>query len=169
MRIRSFVFAVLTALMPLTLQATVAVGDITSRSYISSASGRSTLSLIDLDINRDGVITSDEVGTALFKLYDRDGNGIIDKGEYERGIVVSVTTGRVDASNLAYSLNGNIAPPGTPEAYDKLKSYTGLNRFETSSSGISPHDFLGKDMARQMNLTTWLNLYTANRETGSTR
>ncbi len=71
-----------------------------------AADGTRLFNISEFDINKDGVLSTPEVGEKLFGMYDTDGNGMIDNNEYEKNIVVTVTPVE-KTTTITYDFNGD--------------------------------------------------------------
>lgn len=122
----------------------------------------------DFDFNLDRVLTMNEVGMTLFRIYDTDGNQVIDNVEYERPAVVTImpmnTTTRV-----TYDFNNDGIGDQTVYSYDTFMQRTWLGRFDRNSNGLSAHEFSGKsfletdiDNSRAIEAREWQGIYVAS-------
>ncbi len=108
------------------------------------AIGSSTFRFNDFDLNNDGILSIDEVGRMLFKLYDNDGNGFIDSNEYKRRAVITVVPMEKNVK-IAYDLDGDGVADVTKYTYETFMQETMLTRFDKNRDGLSPREFTGRD------------------------
>ncbi|MEZ0262548.1 MAG: hypothetical protein ACAH80_16205, partial [Alphaproteobacteria bacterium] len=64
--------------------------------HSTGPAGARTIDFIQFDMNNDKILSINEIGEMLFKLYDTDGNQVVDNIEYERR---AVATARSSAMN----------------------------------------------------------------------
>jgi len=97
----------------------------------------------DYDLDRDGNLTQNEAGEMLFRLYDTDGNQIIDDNEYLRKAVLSKSP-VLKKSRSVVDENAD----GTPEKDDASEETTFvdtmLSQYDKDGDGLSPQEFTGK-------------------------
>jgi hypothetical protein len=120
-----------------------------------------------MDYSNAGVLSPDEVGKMLFKIFDADGNGVIDSNEYERHI--SINFSPLEKNTIVtYKLDRNGETKETTVTYENFMQNTRLMDFNNNGKGISPHEFTGMDfMAVDVNrdhaidLKEWQGTYNA--------
>lgn len=102
--------------------------------------GTNVVNFMAYDVNNDGILSTNEVGEMLFKLYDTDGNNVIDNIEYERKAVLTVTP--VDKMTITkYDFNNDGIADQANYTYESFLKDTQLSRFDKNNDGLSPHEF----------------------------
>lgn len=97
---------------------------------------------MDFDMNRDGIVSVNEVAQSLFRLYDTDGNGGIDNNEYERRTLVNVMPVQKETV-VSYDFDGDGKPDATKYTYETFMEDTWLTHFSVNKNGLSAHEFVG--------------------------
>jgi len=121
-----------------------------------------------MDYSNAGVLSPDEVGKMLFKIFDADGNGVIDSNEYERHVIINFSPMEKNTV-VAYRLNHDgETKETTTTTYETFMHDTRLIDFNNNGKGISPHEFTGKafnlvDINRDhaIDLKEWQGTYNA--------
>ncbi len=108
-----------------------------------AADGTRLFNISEFDINKDGVLSTPEVGEKLFGMYDTDGNGMIDNNEYEKNIVVTVTPVE-KTTTITYDFNGDGIAEQQEKVYENFMRYTQLARFDNDKDGLSAREFVGR-------------------------
>jgi hypothetical protein len=133
-----------------------------------AATGARTINFMDFDLNKDGILSINEIGQMLFKFYDTDGNQVIDNNEYERRAVVTVLPMEKNTV-VSYDFDGDGRPDETKYTYETFTRDTLLTRFDKNKDGLSPHEFTGLDfLAADVNhdkvidLKEWQGSYIAS-------
>ncbi len=92
------------------------------------------------DLNRDGIYTKDEVGERLFRVFDQDGNHMIDNREWtQRNVMTIKPMESVTIRTIDYGSTGQIDQ--VEESYTTFVQQSGLSRFANSPEGLSAADF----------------------------
>lgn len=141
------------------------VETITTTRQILPPTGTRLVNLMDFDANGDGILSTREVGEMLFKLFDGDGNGLIDNVEYEKRNVMSVVPMEKETV-VQYDFDNDGLPDKVERAHETFMEKTLLSRFDLVGEGISPHDFMGKgfllvdiNRSRFIELNEWRGAY----------
>ncbi len=107
------------------------------------AEGTHLFNLADFDINKDGVLSTPEVGEKLFAIYDADGNGMIDNIEYEKNVVVTVLPVE-KTTTITYDFDGDGVAEQHEKVHETFLTYTQLARFDGNKDGLSAREFTGR-------------------------
>ena len=141
------------------------VETITTTRQILPPTGTRLVNLMDFDANGDGILSTREVGEMLFKLFDGDGNGLIDNVEYEKRNVMSVVPMEKETV-VQYDFDNDGLADKVERAHETFMEKTLLSRFDLVGEGISPHDFMGKgfllvdiNRSRFIELNEWRGAY----------
>lgn len=105
--------------------------------------GTKVLNLVEFDLNGDGILTRREAGDRLFRLYDTDGNMVIDNNEYERAAVFTVTPVE-QKTVLSYDLDGDGLADHTQVSSEVFLRESMLARFDGNGNGLSPREFTNR-------------------------
>lgn len=125
------------------------------------------INFMAFDANHDNILSMREVGQKLFKLYDTDGNEVIDNIEYKKQSVMTIipmqkeTFTFVDANS-----DGHI--DSTSYSHKDFIKLSGLMRFDNDMNGLSPEEFLGvafnildDNNSKVIESDEWESAYTA--------
>lgn len=94
-----------------------------------------------LDINKDGVLSKQEVGTRLFESFDGDHNGQIDNLEISQKNVLTIIPMETQNIRLVdYDSDGMTDQSSI--SYNDFIVQSGLARFDNDSDGLSAEEFL---------------------------
>jgi Ca2+-binding EF-hand superfamily protein len=126
------------------------VETITKTRQILPETGMRVVNFLDFDLNGDGTLSTQEVGEMLFKLFDGDGNGVIDNVEFEKRNVMTVIPMEKETI-VKYDFNNDGSPDKVERSHETFMEKTQLSRFDTAGEGLSPRDFVGKSF-RQMDI-----------------
>jgi len=126
-----------------------------------------TVNLMDFDENKSGVLSADKVGRMLFKIFDTDGNGVIDSNEYEHHVNITILPAEKNTT-VTYTLDDN-GETRTTTTYETFMQGTRLASFSNNGKGMSPHDFTGQDFLavdvnrdHAIDLKEWQGTYIAS-------
>jgi hypothetical protein len=106
--------------------------------------GSRVINLPDFDDNHDGIISRTEVGAHMFKMFDTDGNEIIDNKEYERKAVLTIVPVE-KTTKITYDFDNDGKADEVKETGEDFLKATQLVRFDAKGDGLSAHDFMERD------------------------
>lgn len=104
------------------------------------ATGSRIINFLDFDMNKDTILSINEIGEMLFKLYDTDGNNVIDNIEYDRRAVVTILPVEKNTV-ISYDFDGDGKADETKYTYETFMQDTLLTRFDMNRDGLSPREF----------------------------
>lgn len=114
----------------------------TSEEHSTHVTGARVINFMDFDLVKDGLLSINEVGEMLFKLYDMDGNNVIDNIEYERRAVFTIMPMEKNTI-VSYDFDGDGIADKTKYTQETFMKDTMLTRFDKNRDGLSPHEFMG--------------------------
>lgn len=109
--------------------------------HSTGAPGARSINFIQFDMNNDKILSINEIGLMLFKLYDTDGNQVIDNIEYERRAVVTVLPMEKNTV-VSYDFDGDGLADETQYTQETFSRDTLLTRFDANKDGLSAHEFM---------------------------
>jgi Ca2+-binding EF-hand superfamily protein len=124
------------------------------------------IDFMSFDLNGDTILSMSEVGRNLFKLFDRDGNEVIDNNEYEyRNIMTIIPMQKETFTFVDEDSDGKTDT--TSYTYEDFVKYSGLMRFDKNMDGLSPEEFIDKSFnqmdgnnSKVIELSEWETAYT---------
>lgn len=119
-------------------------GTVTLHKTVEDTTTTDTRTVNLMDYATAGVLSPDEVGRMLFKIFDADGNGVIDSNEYERHYIIHFSPIQKDTVVTYKTRHNGTTTETTTTTYDNFMNDTRLNAFVNDGKGISAHDFTGK-------------------------
>jgi len=141
------------------------VETVTKTRPILPETGTRIVNFLDFDLNGDGLLSTQEVGEMLFKLFDGDGNALIDNVEFEKRNVMTVVPMQQETV-VRYDFNNDGFPDKVERAHETFMEKTQLSRFDLAGGGMAPRDFVGKsfmrmdiDRSRFIELNEWRGAY----------
>lgn len=100
-----------------------------------------TINFDDFDLDGDGILTRDEVGERLFKVFDRDGNQVIDNAEMKKpSLIIFTPMEKKEIEIIDYHTDAK--PTKKTVSYEDFVKTSKLSRFDKDKDGLSPLDFL---------------------------
>ena len=106
-------------------------------------SNRQVVNFDQFDLNNDGVLERDEVGEKLFRMFDRDGNEVIDNIEMKTpNIIVFSDMEKTKTETVKY--HDPSKPTKKVVSSEDFMQASKLARFDKDKNGLSPLDFLEK-------------------------
>lgn len=104
--------------------------------------GMNRVNFMDFDLNQDGVLSQSEVGEKLYRLFDLDGNQVIDNKEMETISVLTIIPMEKETIEVEnYPLTGEEKVSISTEEFMKTSK---LIAYDKQKDGLTPLDFLGK-------------------------
>ncbi len=129
---------------------------------------KDVVNFMDFDLNKDGVLSRDEVGEKLYKIFDRDGNEVIDNIEMKKRSVMvftPMTKKTIEIIDYEYSPQ----PEKRTVTEEEFLEASQLIKFDKDKDGLSPLDFLGMSFNRVdvhtdkvIDLYEWKRAYAAS-------
>lgn len=93
------------------------------------------------DINKDGILTMEEVGENLFYMFDTDGNEVIDNIEWDNVNVYTITP--MEKQTFTYvDFNDDGVAEHATYTYEQFWKESQLVRFDEDADGLSPSEFI---------------------------
>lgn len=130
--------------------------------------GTYTIPFVDFDLNRDRIVSINEIGEMLFRQFDTDDNGVIDNNEYDRKAILTVAPA-IKETTVSYDFDGDGMVDKTQRTYETFLQDTLLASFDRNRNGLSPTEFTGRDFMeadvnndRQVDLKEWQGSYIAS-------
>lgn len=102
--------------------------------------GARIIPFMEFDINKDKLLSAAEVGESLFKIYDTDGNEVIDNIEFKRRSVLTVMPIEKNTT-ITYDFDSDGRPDESQHTYQTFMQDSQLARFDKNKDGLSPADF----------------------------
>lgn len=104
---------------------------------------RQIVNFDQFDLNNDGVLERDEIGETLFRMFDKDGNEVIDNIEMKTpNIIVFSDMAKTKTETVKY--RDPSRPTKQTVSHEDFMQASKLARFDKDKDGLSPLDFLEK-------------------------
>ncbi len=137
-------FVLSIALCPMFLFATFSRAETVTTKTVTKQSvppGSTSINLADFDMNKDGILSSYEVGEMLFGFFDTNGNNSLDSKEYDARTILTVVPMEKETT-ITYDFDNDGIPDKVQSTYETFTQNTQLSRFGGNPNGLSPHEFL---------------------------
>lgn len=138
---------------------------VTKTEQVLPKTGTRLINFMDFDLNQDGILSTFEIGEMLFKLFDADGNEVIDNVEYEHRNIMTIVPMETETT-VSYDFDNDGQVDRIERSYERVLEETKLSRFDNSGEGISPRDFAGKSFlemdvnrSKMIELNEWRGAY----------
>jgi hypothetical protein len=102
--------------------------------------GKRMINLANFDLNKDGMLSTSEVGEMLFKIFDTDISGALDPLEFSNKSLLTVVP-MEKATTISYDFNNDGIADKTVTTAETFMQETQLAKFDTFKDGMSPRDF----------------------------
>ena len=103
--------------------------------------GTKKVNFAAFDLNHDGRLSRNEVGTELFYIFDTDGNEVIDNIEYKKPMVLTIIPmEKQEITSVDFNDDG--LPDTTTFNQDEFFKQSMLARFDKNHTGLSAEQFL---------------------------
>lgn len=146
----------------------VAIKKTTTVTPAISPAGARVINFIEFDMNNDRILSTNEVGEMLFKIYDTDGNNVIDNLEFDRRAVLTVTPVEKEVVTT-FDFDNDGRADRTEYTYESFIRDTQLTRFDENKDGLSAAEFTGKsfleadiDRSKAIEPMEWRSNYIAS-------
>ncbi len=130
--------------------------------------GTRTIHFEDFDTNGDHILSTREIGDVLFKLYDTDGNQVIDNNEFERPAVLTIAP-VAKTTTVSYDFDNDGMADKQVVTQEQFMERTQLSRFDKNGNGLSPREFTGKafnqvdvDKSKAIEMKEWQGVYISS-------
>jgi len=138
---------------------------VTKTEQVMPETGTRIVNFMDFDLNQDTTLSTFEIGEMLFKLFDADGNEVIDNVEYEHRNVMTVVP-MAKETIVSYDFDNDGQADHVERSYERILEETKLSRFDNNGDGISPHEFVEKtflemdvNRSKMIELNEWRGAY----------
>lgn len=140
----------------------------TTEYEVISTSETTPVNFKKFDMDNDGIYTMPEVGEELFYAFDQDGNEVLDKGEWEDKLVLTIQpVQKTTAIRIDYDDDGELDT--ATYTYERFYEDSGLARFDHNSNGLSAEEFIDEPFmvmddndTRTIDIQEWEEAYLGN-------
>lgn len=116
---------------------------VTEKVAVSPEVNINAIPFMDFDLNKDGILSRDEVGEKLFRLFDRDGNEVIDNREMKMvGVMTFIPMEKETVRIVDYNAPG--IDDDVTVTHQNFLEQSNLIKFDQDKDGLTPLDFIGK-------------------------
>lgn len=105
------------------------------------------IDFMSFDNNKDGALSKAEVGSAIFKMFDPDGNAVIDNLEFDKKVIMTSIPMKEDVV-VTTDFNDDGSPDDTSTSSREFMEMSKLAMFDENRDGLSAHDFLDTAMRK---------------------
>lgn len=141
------------------------VVETTTTQQVSPPPGKRMINLANFDLNKDGILSTYEVGEMLFKVFDTDISGALEPAEYESKSLLTVVP-MAKETTITYDFNNDGIADKTQTTVETFMQETNLAKFDAFKDGLSPHEFVGVTFAEadtnanaSIDLAEWRGTY----------
>lgn len=117
------------------------------------------------DLNHDKILSRDEVGEYLFKVFDTDNNHNIDNIEFKQPKFITLIPMEKETM-ITVDFDNDGVPDKAEHTYESFVQLSQLGRFDDDQDGLSAKEFintgyevLDDDEDRQISLEEWKEAY----------
>ena len=114
----------------------------TATQQVPPPPGKRMVNLANFDLNKDGILSTYEVGEMLFKIFDTDISGALEPAEYESKSLLTVVPMEKETT-ITYDFNNDGIADKKQTTVETFMQETNLAKFDAFKDGLSPHEFVG--------------------------
>jgi Ca2+-binding EF-hand superfamily protein len=125
------------------------------------------INLAEFDLNKDGMLSTYEVGEMLFKIFDTDASGALDPAEFASKSLLTVVP-MEKKTTVIRDYNNDGVPDKIETTFDTFMQETQLAKLDRFKDGLSPKEFVDLSFATidtnedgRIDLTEWRDAYVA--------
>lgn len=123
------------------------------------------INLKEFDLDGNGILSTDEVGEMLYKVFDTNLSGALEPEEYKNKSMLTVVPMEKTVT-VTYDFNNDGIPDKTVNTAETFMQETQLAKFDKNKDGLSPEEFVSlpfedADMDRdgKVDLAEWRSAY----------
>jgi hypothetical protein len=130
----------------------------TTTQQVPPPPGKRMINLANFDLNKDGILSTYDVGEMLFKIFDTDISGALEPSEYEIKSLLTVVPMEKETT-ITYDFNNDGIADKAQTTVETFMQETNLAKFDAFKDGLSPHEFVGLTFAEvDTNLNAGIDL-----------
>jgi hypothetical protein len=113
----------------------------TTTQQVPPPPGKRIINMKAFDLDGNGILSTDEVGEMLFKVFDTNLSGGLEPAEYDAKSMLTVVPMEKETT-ITYDFNNDGIPDKTVTTAETFMQETQLARFDKFKDGLSPREFV---------------------------
>lgn len=164
---KSFVFSFLTTFALIGFLPAAHAQTITTKTIVQQQDlpNVNKVNLTVFDMDKNGILSMNEVGRYLFGVFDADGNGSVDNIEFKKPMFMSIIPMERETLRLI-DFDNDGTPDVSNHSSENFVKMSRLSRFDDNYNGLSANEFINQgyeelddDNNRLINLHEWEKAY----------